>query len=96
MHVPSMMSISPPSGQGPAWLSDQKAGQVAHPCGMCWRSRMATESVYARLDKIRMLSLPVPLTTLVLSARMTKESIDAVYPLGSDERIKSGIVVCAP
>jgi hypothetical protein len=40
--VPSIISISPPFGHGPAWLSVQNAGQVAHPSGMCCTLRTMT------------------------------------------------------
>ena len=46
-RMPSMMSISPPAGHGPASLRVQKAGQVAQPAGMCARSRMNIASSYA-------------------------------------------------
>ena len=71
--MPSMMSISPPVGHGPLWLSVQKAGQVAQPSGMCSTSMIVTESPYALLEWMRILSRPREpgRTRLVWSARMT-------------------------
>ena len=54
----SMISISPPVGQGPFCVRVQKAGQVPHPWGICSRSRTMTDSSKARLELILMLSLP--------------------------------------
>ena len=56
--IPSMMSISPPLGHGPAWLRVQNAGQVAQPAGMCDKSRTIIASSYAFRDEMRMLSRP--------------------------------------
>lgn len=78
MNIPSMMSISPPWGHSSSLVYAQNAGQVAHPAGMCVRSSTAIESVYVRLDVMRMLFRPRTsvsfFTTLVLSARMTNLS----------------------
>jgi hypothetical protein len=57
-RMPSMISISPPAGHGPAWLRVQKAGQVAQPVGMCAKSRTKIASSYAFCEEMRMLSRP--------------------------------------
>ena len=57
-RMPSMISISPPAGHGPAWLRVQKAGQVAQPVGMCARSRTNIPSLYAFCEVMRKLSRP--------------------------------------
>lgn len=57
----------------------QKAGQVAHPSGICARSRTMIESLYAWCDMIRMLSRPLAVgwTTFVASARMINVLFEA-------------------
>ena len=75
-----MISISPPLGHGPVALLVQNAGQVAHPSGICDKSRTMTESSYDFLDWIRTLSRPLAFagTTLKSSARITNVLSDAV------------------
>jgi len=80
-RMPSMMSISPPLGHGPAWLRVQNAGQVAQPAGMCARSRTNIPSSYAFREEMRMLSRPRAdgLTMDQSSARMMN-----LYPFGAE------------
>ena len=67
-----MMSISPPFGQGPAWLTVQKAGQVAQPVGICEMSSTIIEPPNEAFEEMRTLARPrvEEETTFELSARM--------------------------
>ena len=87
-HLPSMMSISPPAGHGPAWLRVQKAGQVAQPAGIWARSRTNIPSSYAFCEEMRMLSRPraLGLTMDQSSARMMN-----LYPSGAENSLNHNL-----
>ena len=66
-----MISITLSAEDGPARLFVRKAGQVAHPAGMCATSRTNMDSLYAVCEDMRTLSRPRAdrLTVDQLSAR---------------------------